>query len=98
MVAAQGNRNQQVRLLDELMAIPNAAWDEIIRQANANPAILQDADTIKIIGNIMKTNVSACSSIGPYFFPQVGRLYNDMLQMYAATSQLISEAVVREGW
>jgi exportin-1 len=97
MVAAQGNRNQQVRLLDELMAIPNAAWDEIIRQANANPAILQDADTIKIIGNIMKTNVSACSSIGPYFFPQVGRLYNDMLQMYAATSQLISEAVAREG-
>ncbi|KAK4241098.1 CRM1 C terminal-domain-containing protein [Achaetomium macrosporum] len=97
MVAAQGNRNQQERLLAELMAIPNAAWDEIIKQATMNPAILQDADTIKIIGNIMKTNVSACSSIGPYFFPQIGRLYNDMLQMYAATSQLISEAVAREG-
>ncbi|KAK4042306.1 CRM1 C terminal-domain-containing protein [Parachaetomium inaequale] len=97
MVAAQGNRNQQERLLAELMAIPNAAWDEIIKQATVNPAILQDADTIKIIGNIMKTNVSACSSIGPYFFPQIGRLYNDMLQMYAATSQLISEAVAREG-
>lgn len=98
MVAAQGNRNQQERLLGELMAIPNAAWDEIIKQATMNPAILQDADTIKIIGNIMKTNVSACSSIGSYFFPQIGRLYNDMLQMYAATSQLISEAVAREGW
>ncbi|GAB1313322.1 Karyopherin transporter [Madurella fahalii] len=97
MVAAQGNRNQQERLLAELMAIPNMAWDEIIRSANVNPSILQDAETIKIIGNIMKTNVSACSSIGPYFFPQIGRLYNDMLQMYAATSQLISEAVAREG-
>ncbi|KAK4139327.1 CRM1 C terminal-domain-containing protein [Dichotomopilus funicola] len=97
MVAAQGNRNQQERLLSELMAIPNTAWDEIIKQATMNPAVLQDADTIKIIGNIMKTNVSACSSIGSYFFPQLGRLYNDMLQMYAATSQLISEAVVREG-
>ena len=97
MVAAQGNRNQQERLLAELMAIPNAAWDEIIKQATLNPAILQDSDTIKIIGNIMKTNVSACTSIGPYFFPQIGRLYNDMLQMYAATSQLISEAVAREG-
>lgn len=97
MVAAQGNKNQQVRLLEELMAIPNAAWDEIIKQANMNPAILQDAETIKIIGNIMKTNVSACSSIGPYFFPQIGRLYNDMLSMYAATSQLISEAVARDG-
>ncbi|KAK0723175.1 CRM1 C terminal-domain-containing protein [Lasiosphaeria miniovina] len=97
MVAAQGNRNQQERLLAELMNIPNVAWDEIIKQATINPAILQDSETIKIIGNIMKTNVSACSSIGTYFFPQVGRLYNDMLQMYAATSQLISEAVVREG-
>jgi len=97
MVAAQGNRNQQERLLTELMAIPNAAWGEIIKQATISPAILQDADTIKIIGNIMKTNVSACSSIGPYFFPQIGRLYNDMLQMYAATSQLISEGVAREG-
>lgn len=97
MVAAQGNRNQQERLLAELMQIPNEAWDEIIKMATLNPTVLQDSNTIKIIGNIMKTNVSACSSIGPYFFPQVGRLYNDMLQMYAATSQLISEAVAREG-
>ncbi|KAA8624072.1 hypothetical protein SMACR_02502 [Sordaria macrospora] len=97
MVAAQGNRHQQERLLSELMQIPNMAWQEIIRQASLNPNILQDADTIKVIGNIMKTNVSACSSIGTYFFPQIGNLYSDMLQMYAATSQLISEAVAREG-
>jgi len=97
MVAAQGNRNQQERLLSELMAIPNQAWDEIIKMATLNPAVLQDAETIKIIGNIMKTNVSACSSIGTYFFPQIGRLYNDMLQMYAITSQLISEAVATQG-
>jgi exportin-1 len=97
MVAAQGNRNQQERLLNELMTIPNVAWDEIIKQATVDPSILQDADTIKIIGNIMKTNVSACSSIGSYFYPQIGRIYHDMLQMYRATSQLISEAVAREG-
>ncbi|KAL2265394.1 hypothetical protein VTJ83DRAFT_6494 [Remersonia thermophila] len=97
MVAAQGDKNLRVRLLEQLMAIPNAAWDEIIKQATINPAILQDAETIKIIGNIMKTNVSACSSIGTYFYPQIGRLYSDMLSMYAATSQLISEAVAREG-
>ncbi|KAI1740660.1 CRM1 C terminal-domain-containing protein [Xylaria scruposa] len=97
MVAAQGNKNQQERLLAELMQAPNAAWDEIIRAATQDPQILQDADTIKIIGNIMKTNVSACSSIGPYFGPQIGRIYLDMLQMYRATSQLISEAIARDG-
>jgi len=97
MVAAQGNKHQQERLLAELMGAPNAAWDEIIRAATQDPQILQDADTIKIIGNIMKTNVSACSSIGPYFGPQIGRIYLDMLQMYRATSQLISEAIARDG-
>ncbi|KAI1167318.1 CRM1 C terminal-domain-containing protein [Nemania serpens] len=97
MVAAQGNKHQQERLLADLMNAPNAAWDEIIRAATQDPQILQDADTIKIIGNIMKTNVSACSSIGPYFGPQIGRIYLDMLQMYRATSQLISEAVARDG-
>ncbi|KAI0124924.1 CRM1 C terminal-domain-containing protein [Xylariales sp. AK1849] len=97
MVSAQGNKHQQERLLAELMGAPNAAWDEIIRAATADPQVLQDADTIKIIGNIMKTNVSACSSVGPYFGPQIGRIYLDMLQMYRATSQLISEAVARDG-
>ncbi|KAK4179944.1 putative exportin [Triangularia setosa] len=97
MVAAQGNRNVQERLLTELMNIPNTAWDQIIQAATQDSTILQNADTIKIIGNIMKTNVSACSSIGTYFFPQIGRLYNNMLEMYATTSQLISQAVAREG-
>jgi exportin-1 len=97
MVAAQGNKHQQERLLAELMTLPNTAWDEIIKQATINPNILQNGETIKVIGNIMKTNVSACSSIGPYFYPQIGRIYHDMLQMYRATSQLISEAVASEG-
>ncbi|RYP62091.1 hypothetical protein DL771_009878 [Monosporascus sp. 5C6A] len=52
MVAAQGNKHQQERLLADLMAAPNAAWDEIIRAATQDPTILQDADTIKIIGDI----------------------------------------------
>ena len=45
----------------------------------------------------MKTNVAACSSIGSYFYPQIGRIYLDMLSMYRATSTMISDAVQREG-
>ena len=72
-------------------------WDQIISSAMQDNSILQNGETIKIIGNIMKTNVAACSSIGSYFYPQIGRIYMDMLQMYRATSQMISEAVQREG-
>lgn len=97
MIAAQPQKNAQERLISELMSYPNAAWDAIIQQAATNPSILQDAETIKIIGNVMKTNVSACSSIGSYFYPQIGKIYLDMLSMYRATSQMISEAVARDG-
>ncbi|KAF2759610.1 hypothetical protein EJ05DRAFT_303808 [Pseudovirgaria hyperparasitica] len=97
MISAQGQKPQQERLISDLMALPNQAWDSIIKAANADPSILQDADTIKIIGNIMKTNVAACSSIGSYFYPQIGRIYLDMLTMYRASSSLIDEAVQRDG-
>ncbi|KAK6583263.1 hypothetical protein PZA11_004339 [Diplocarpon coronariae] len=96
MIAAQPQKNTQERLISELMSYPNAAWDAIISQATANPQILQDADTIKVIGNVMKTNVSACMSIGSYFYPQIGKIYLDMLSMYRATSEMISEAVARD--
>ncbi|ERF74905.1 Exportin-1 [Endocarpon pusillum Z07020] len=97
MISAQGQKSLQDRLIENLMSFPNQAWDQIIQQANANPAILQDSETIKVVGNIMKTNVSACSSIGSYFYSQIGRIYHDMLNMYRASSQLISDAVAKEG-
>ena len=97
MISAQGHKGTQERLISELMSLPNAAWDQIIQSAHENPSILQDSETIKIIGNIMKTNVAACTSIGAYFYPQIGRIYVDMLTMYRAASQLIDEAVKQQG-
>ncbi|KAI9812550.1 MAG: Karyopherin transporter [Phylliscum demangeonii] len=106
MISAQGQKGVQERLIESLMSYPNAAvrrrhaverWFQIIESARADPSVLQDTDRIKIIGNIMKTNVSACSSIGSYFYPQIARIYNDMLSMYRATSEMVSDAVAREG-
>ncbi|RMZ76206.1 hypothetical protein DV737_g4927, partial [Chaetothyriales sp. CBS 132003] len=97
MISAQGQKSVQDRLIENLMSLPNSAWDNVIQQANNDPSILQDANTIKVIGNIMKTNVAACTSIGSYFYTQIGRIYHDMLSMYRASSQLISDAVVKQG-
>ena len=97
MINAQGQKGTQERLIQELMKYPNMAWDNLIEQAHRNAAILEDADTIKVIGNLMKTNVAACSSIGGFFYPQIGRIYNDMLSMYRASSGLIDEAVKTQG-
>lgn len=97
MISAQGQKSLQDRLIDSLMSLPNSAWDSIISQANQDPSILEDPNTIKVVGNIMKTNVAACSSIGTFFHTQLGRIYQDMLNMYRASSQLISDAVARDG-
>lgn len=97
MISAQGHKNTQERLIAELMSLPNSAWDQIIQSAHQDPSILQNGETIKVVGNIMKTNVAACSSIGSYFYPQIGRIYMDMLTMYRASSQLIDESVQRDG-
>lgn len=97
MISAQGAKSTQEGLISELMSLPNSAWDQIIQGAHNDATILHNAETIKVIGNIMKTNVAACSSIGSYFYPQIGRIYLDMLTMYRASSQLIDEAVQRDG-
>lgn len=97
MISAQGHKNTQERLINELMALPNQAWDQIIQSCHQDPTILHNSETIKIIGNIMKTNVAACSSIGSYFYPQIGRIYMDMLTMYRASSTLIDESVQKDG-
>lgn len=66
-------------------------------QASANLDVLNNADNLRILANVLKTNVAACTSIGSFFLPQIGRIYMDMLGLYRATSGIISETVAKEG-
>lgn len=66
-------------------------------QAAQNMDVLSNMDNIKILSNVLKTNVSACTSIGSFFLPQLGRIFLDMLGLYKAVSGIISETVARDG-
>lgn len=66
-------------------------------QAAQSMDVLSSMDNIKILSNVLKTNVSACTSIGSFYLPQVGRIFLDMLGLYKAVSGIISETVAREG-
>lgn len=85
------------RLLSDLMQLPNMAWDTIVEQSTANPRLLLDSETVKIIANIIKTNVAVCTSMGADFYPQLGHIYYNMLQLYRAVSSMISAQVAAEG-
>jgi len=66
-------------------------------QASRNMQVLDNVDNVKILANVLKTNVSACVSIGPFFLPQIGRIFLDMLGLYKVVSGVVSETVAREG-
>ena len=68
-----------------------------MQAASQSPDIFNKPEEIKTMANIIKTNVSACSSIGSAFIVQIARIYNDLLNVYRATSQLISQAVTDGG-
>lgn len=97
MVSAQPNKTSQERLIAKLMEMPNEAWSNVMQEAQQNQSILENPDTIKMLGNILKTNVSACVSIGGAFYPQITRIYMDMLALYKAVSELISDTVASQG-
>jgi len=66
-------------------------------QAAQNMDVLSNLDNIKILANVLKTNVAACTSIGNFFLPQIGRTYLDMLGLYKAVSSIVSETVQKDG-
>jgi exportin-1 len=77
--------------------IPIIQWDSLMAQAAQNMDVLSSTDNIKILSNVLKTNVSACTSIGSFYLPQLGRIFLDMLGLYKAVSGIISETIVKEG-
>lgn len=72
-------------------------WDNLMLQAKSNVDVLGSPENIKILSNILKTNVSACTSIGTFFLPQITRIYEDMLNLYRAVSGIISDTIAADG-
>lgn len=91
--------DSQVRdsFLAKLMELPNQTWTDIMTQASRNLEFLSHPDTMKNIANILKTNVRTCTSLGYPFISQMGRIYLDMLNVYKAYSEIISNAIATNG-
>ena len=97
MISAQVNRGEQETLIKSLMKGPNTAWDQLMLLANQNADILNESENVKHLANIMKTSVAACLSIGSPFITQIARIFNDMMNLYKATSEMISLSVAEGG-
>ncbi|KAG7260759.1 LOW QUALITY PROTEIN: hypothetical protein CRUP_000198 [Coryphaenoides rupestris] len=97
MIGAQTDQAVQEHLIEKYMMLPNQVWDSIIQQATKNVDILKDAETVRQLGSILKTNVRACKAVGHPFVVQLGRIYLDMLNVYKCLSENISSAIQSNG-
>ncbi|KAH3679234.1 hypothetical protein WICPIJ_008668 [Wickerhamomyces pijperi] len=97
IIGAQTNEASRNRLLGDLMFLPNTAWTAIVQQAGEDPTLLTNTETVKILANVIKTNVAVCSSMGSAFYKQLGVIYDNMLSLYNAVSGMISDAVAKDG-
>ena len=71
MINAQNDQVAQEHLIERYMLLPNQVWDGIINQATQNVEVLKDAEAVKQLGNILKTNVRACKALGHPYVAQV---------------------------
>ena len=66
----------------KLMAPPNVTWHSIIQQATVSPDVLKQPEVVRNVQNILQTNVSVASSLGPPFLAQMRIIYEHMLTVY----------------
>ncbi|KAG2381491.1 hypothetical protein C9374_006480 [Naegleria lovaniensis] len=87
----------QERLLQMLMSMPNTKWQAIMTFAAQNVQSLTDTTVLKELTNILKTNVATCKSVGHAFIHQMKFIFRDMLSVYKAYSQFISDEIQKIG-
>ncbi|KAJ3178263.1 Karyopherin transporter [Gaertneriomyces sp. JEL0708] len=97
MISAQTFKASQEKLIETFMATANRAWDDCLARARVDPSLLNDPNTVKLLANILKTNISACTSIGPGFYCQISRMFSDMLALYSVVSANIAECIAVQG-
>eukprot|EP00039_Didymoeca_costata_P002024 m.57035 g.57035 ORF g.57035 m.57035 type:complete len:1053 (+) comp11077_c0_seq1:252-3410(+) len=97
MIHAESNYNTRAELINRLMDPPNQSWNAIIQQAAGDVSTLSYQPTIEQLVNILKTNVSACSSIGNDFIHQLQAIYMNMLLLYRTMSTSINAALGMSG-
>eukprot|EP00051_Salpingoeca_urceolata_P013954 m.176775 g.176775 ORF g.176775 m.176775 type:complete len:1074 (+) comp17952_c4_seq1:181-3402(+) len=97
MVAAQDEPKTRTLLIEKLMQGPNMQWANIIAEAHQNIEVLSNPQALKSLANILKTNVSACRSIGSPFVSQLAFIYMDMLKMYKVISERVALAIHAQG-
>ena len=98
MIQACTSPPVQSTLVTQCFNWPNSMWNAIILEASSSQGqSLYDMNVVKKITNILRINISVCTSIGHVYYIQLRPVYLDVLNVYKAYSQRISVDVASGG-
>ena len=97
MIAAHDSDSQKQQLIEQLMGMPNHQWSNIIQQASQQLQFLGDIEVAKQIILILKLNVHVASSLGASYKFQLGPIFLQLLHIYRAYSETISNIIASQG-
>eukprot|EP00761_Pharyngomonas_kirbyi_P000242 gb/GECH01000242.1/.p1 GENE.gb/GECH01000242.1/~~gb/GECH01000242.1/.p1 ORF type:complete len:1056 (+),score=222.82 gb/GECH01000242.1/:1-3168(+) len=83
--------------LSKIMNLPNSRWSQIMRDADTNVDRLREPVVMKDLSNVLKTNIAVAKSLKQPYFYQIKLIYSEMLEVYKAYSQMISQEVTANG-
>lgn len=87
----------QQQLVERFMQLPNTKWNEIVQQAKQNLSYLQEQSTAKLIVSILRINVRVAISLGPSYKYQLAPHFFEILHIYRAYSEAISNIISKSG-
>lgn len=97
VIQAQSDLQTQNNEIGLIMAPPNQSWDAMVQVISANAENLKNPDNLKVLSNILKTNINFCNSLGAAYMSQLSRIYMDMLSLYRLASKSVSDAIKLQG-
>lgn len=77
--------------------IQGIQWQNAILSVKGSSVVLKQPQQIKLLTNILKVNIAACSSIGHGYISQLGVIYPDMLELYRTVEMIIIQLLAEQG-
>jgi len=83
--------------LEACMNLVTAEWTRLLQGLAAAFNQLSDVEVMKKIAFVVKANQRVCTTLGHNYYIQLGRVYNDLMQLYTAYSQFLGSELATRG-
>jgi hypothetical protein len=66
-------------------------------QIRQDPASLEEPTTIKVLRNVLSTNIAVCASAGPLYGIQFGTIHADLISLYQVSNEIMDAQIAEKG-